>query len=102
MKRSKIFLGATTAILAVVGVAAAKRFAGTTRFYITSGGKYCKSQSNLQCVKSANTLDPICTTTIGDPGTTFNLYTKGPAGVIVFNPTKDRCLIPLTYNTTVR
>lgn len=42
MTRSKIFLGITTATLAIAGVAAAKR-TGTnfTRFYVTFNGEAC-------------------------------------------------------------
>jgi len=51
MKRSRIFLGATTCLLAIAGVAAAKRFSGTVRYYITLSGNsaHCKATPALTC-----------------------------------------------------
>jgi hypothetical protein len=52
MKRSKIFLGVTTCLLAVAGIAAAKRFGPSrTRFYITLGfSSRCISTPALVCM----------------------------------------------------
>jgi hypothetical protein len=62
MKRSKIFLGVTTCLLAVAGVAAAKRFGpSTTRYYITLGTTKCLAASGLPCVKNTATNANPCT-----------------------------------------
>ena len=66
MKRSKVFLGVTTALLAVAGVAAAKHYGPTiTRFYITTG-------PSAAC---APILSP-CVTDVGVK-TCFGTYTNG-------------------------
>ena len=65
MKHSKIFLGITTSILAVAGVAAAKYYGSLkTRFYITTGLAGC-------C--------PILSPCVTDVGTItcFGNYTNG-------------------------
>ena len=99
MKRSKIFLGLTTAVLAVVGVAAAKKHTNTTRFYVTTGGTWCTSKTSI-CVKTtapANqcffTFDPGG----GQAGTQYSLYTKGPVGSF---PSGSACTNALLYTTT--
>ena len=53
MKRSKIFLGATTCLLAIAGVAAAKHFRNPiTRWYVTDAGatKHCVATGSITCV----------------------------------------------------
>ena len=65
MKHSKIFLGITTSILAIAGVAAAKYYGPQkTRFYITSGLAACR---------------PILSPCVTDVGTItcFGNYTNG-------------------------
>ena len=92
MKRSKIFLGLTTAILAVVGVAAAKRFNGTVRYYLTSAEAYCKASPAELC-KFVSGGSFICHTTVS--GTSVQLFTKGPAGVV---GATNKCSTLLSYN----
>ena len=93
MKRSKIFLGLTTAILSVIGVAAAKRFAGTTRFYVTTNEGYCASRSSILCIFKSDGSH-VGVTVIS--GTIFPLFTKGPAGVL----TANNCRNLLRYDQT--
>jgi hypothetical protein len=96
MKRSKIFLGLTTAVLAVAGVAAAKRFTPTTRFYITSNQTWC-TQFTSDCNFTNNSSDPICLT----PATgAYPLYTKGPVGAITDVDSRTKCLQSLYYDKT--
>jgi len=53
MKRSKLFLGATTAVLAIAGVAAAKHYGDSVqRFYITKNSGYCQGVVST-CTKTA-------------------------------------------------
>jgi len=94
MKRSKIFLGITTALLAVAGVTAAKHYGPSkTRFYVTIGGNFCKAQDVL-CT-SGGTKQCVYTVSDGLGGTTKrNLYTKGAEGVF---PSGVRCTSPLKY-----
>jgi len=94
MKRSNIFLGVITAILSVVGVAAAKRFTGTVRYYVTTGNKYCVATSPEFCVKEPSALHTCQTRS---SGSTFILWTQGPAGVI---GTSSKCTVALIYNST--
>jgi len=76
MKRSKIFLGVTTALLAVAGVTAAKHYGSSVqRYYITHDQLHCLAQ-NATCTKGATT---VCTFTTTN-GSTPSLYTIGPAG----------------------
>ena len=81
MKRSKIFLGITTAALALAGVAAAKHYGPVkTRFYITSGQQYCKAIPSL-CTSGG---DIHCRYTVGSGPfmRQFDVFTKGPEGPI--------------------
>jgi len=76
MKRSKIFLGITTGILAVAGVTAAKHYGtSVTRFYLTNGGNYCLSRSET-CIKQGTVACDYITT----GGTHFTQFTQGPVG----------------------
>ena len=79
MKRSKVFLGVMTALLAVAGVAAAKHYYGLpkTRFYITSGLSACAPIHSL-CVTEIGILTCFGTYTNG-LGQQFTgpLFTKG-------------------------
>jgi hypothetical protein len=69
MKRSKMFLGLTTGILAIVGIAAAKSHKSTVRtgFYWTGG-------SSSKCTKVSSTVGVTHTST--EKGTTV-LKTSG-------------------------
>ena len=90
MKRSKIFLGITTAILAVAGVTAAKHYGPSiSRFYVTSAGNYCKAQVSV-CTKVNGGSNP-CNFSILQP-----FYTKGPEGLVSVNP--SACTSQLFYN----
>jgi len=94
MKRSKFFLGTTTAVLAIAGVAAAKHYGvSTTRYYITKNGNYCKAQAST-CTKIAGTQQ--CFFTAQNPiAFQYPLLTKGPEGP----KTGSNCLTPLLYQT---
>jgi hypothetical protein len=85
MKRSKIFLGLTTAVLAVAGVAAAEHYQPTaTKFYITNANapvKYCKAVS-LPC--TGGIFD--CIYIAG--GLFLQAYTRGPEGTIPLGSNK--------------
>jgi len=81
MKRSKIFLGVTTCLLAVAGVAAANRFTAISRWYVTDGteaGHCVATPSTILCVQD-NTGTTTCTVNVS--GTHFKVYTTGSAGV---------------------
>jgi len=91
MKRSKIFLGLTTAILAVVGVAAAKRYTQTVRFYITSNSTWC-TQVASPCIKSSDPSAVQCNYT--PCLVSFPLYTQGNSGTL---PDATRCKSALKY-----
>ena len=95
MKRSKIFLGITTAVLGVAGVAAAKHYGPTkTRFYVTSGQNFCKAISSL-CTSGGSTA---CQYTVGSGSTAhqYIVFTKGPEGSYSSsNP--QNCLNQLFY-----
>jgi len=80
MKRSKIFLGVTTALLAIVGVAAAKahRSLPVPTFYKPSG--VCIPAITTACTKNATGVQCLY------PGTTLPLYTS------------LTCLVKVKYN----
>jgi len=86
-------MGFTTAILAVVGLAATKRFAGTIRYYITSKGLYCAADPGIQCVYIYNGIN-TCQTSLSSRPT---LYTIGPSGI---KGTTSKCTNALTYDAT--
>ena len=84
MKRSKIFLGATTALLAIAGVAAAKHYSGSkTAFYISSGGNYCLSAPAQPCTQTGST-DCKYTTSHNAQVLTFTAG-PGPVGTLICN-----------------
>jgi len=94
MKRSKIFIGVTTALLVVAGVTAARRYGPPTfRLYITHDltaclplGIYSCSQGGLiKCL--AHTLS----------GNYVDLYTDGPAGRYN-NSNPHNCTSQLRYS----
>lgn len=85
MKRSKIFLGVTTCLLAVAGLAAAKKYGtGKTRFYCTaSANPICVSASST-CVQTLSSKTGAIQCTIGfsqfgDDQHSL-VYTQGTAG----------------------
>ena len=100
MKRSKIFLGVTTALLAVAGVAAAKHYSGSrTAFYVTNNTapvKYCKQVTNIPCTKGGSNQ---CYYTVGTfPNQKFyTLFTKGIEGIQTTD--NGKCTSLLQYIT---
>jgi len=85
MKRSKTFLGITTAILTVAGVTAAKHYGPyKPRLYITADGHACLPTLALTCTQGG-VLQCIASTS---GGTLFNVYTDGPPGVKTINNCK--------------
>jgi len=92
MKRSRLFLGVSTALLAVAGVAAAKHYTGSrTAFYITTGGNFCKQVNSIPCTEGGLVA---CTYTVSSTG--YILFTKGPEG----QKTGTRCTSQLFYSGT--
>jgi len=94
MKRSKLFLIVTTIILTVIGVAAAKRFTGTTRYYLTSHGAFCVPDPAILCRFYVHGSF-ICRTNLSGPSRP--LFTVGPSGVI---GSSNRCTNILFYSST--
>jgi len=95
MKRSKIFLGLTTAILAVVGVTAAKSKSAKTRFYYTLTNKsWCIAYGTAPCLTSA-TSSNLCTVSVGFPAQHVLVFSDGPS---VVNGAKN-CTNPIKYIT---
>jgi len=96
MKRSKIFLGVTTALLAVAGVAATKHYSGARiAFYVTNNAataKYCKQVNPIPCTKGGTNQ---CYFTVGSPPdmVQYTLFTKGTEGFQV----GSRCTSLLKY-----
>jgi len=89
MKRSRIFLGLTTAFLAIAGVVAAKatHFDGIRRLYITSNGA-CVLQPAVQapCICVPDGVYYCVTALSGNP---YFLYTQVVLG---------HCIHPVTYD----
>jgi len=86
MKRSKIFLGVTTCLLAMAGVAAANHFRSSiTRWYITEGDRtglqHCVRTGTIMCTYHINKT-PTClyhnlaVFTSGSTGFWFNCRNK--------------------------
>src|SRR5438309_161147 len=94
MKRSKIFLGVTTALLAVAGIAAAKHSTGTVvAYYVTHAKTWCFATTPLPCTLSGTQL---CKYTTAN-STQVNTFTLGPAGS--YNPLNPvNCIHALKYN----
>jgi len=92
MQRSKLFLGTTTALLAVAGVAATKHYGPLIpRYYITIHGTYCQTVTTV-CTKTVGNLH--CTYTVTQQLTvTYSIFTKGPSGP----KTSSNCLTYLQY-----
>jgi len=89
MKRSKIFLGVTTCLLAIAGVAAAKRYSAVQRWYITAGN-HCVRTGQINCLYDQSGKGQ-CTFS----GSNLTVYTSGSVGVAA------NCVTPLTYTTTI-
>lgn len=95
MKRSRIFLGATTALLAIAGIAAAKahRVPSHTVFFYTktiSSGDACTKTFNTFCTRGG--LDHNCVT----PTDGYQLYSLG--GGSVSGQDAVICGHPVKYN----
>ena len=99
MKRSKIFLGVTTALLAIAGVAAAKYYSGSrTAFYVTNNSlpvKYCKAVFGIPCTQGGPYQ---CYLVVGTPpnAVLYTLFTKGSEGIQT--STNSRCTVLLKSN----
>lgn len=93
MKRSKIFLGVTTALLAVAGVTAAKFTQNTLQaYYITFNKTWCECQ-RVNCTQSG-VLDCKFITMFGNA---VQVYTLGPCGT--YNPqAPTNCIHKVKYN----
>jgi len=82
MKRSKIFLGATTALLAIAGVATAKHFTNKRGgFYITGLGTHCLATGNVLFCTKGGTANCLYTTTTTGLNNQVQAFTAGP-GVV--------------------
>jgi len=82
MKRSRIFLGITTALLAIAGVAAAKHFGPSVKRYYCSLGNKCISFSCV-CTNSGVTQCTMNFTTTTNGEQTIhvqNVYSSGTNG----------------------
>jgi len=80
MKRSKIYLGITTALLAVAGVAVAKHSRPSfTAYYVTHDQGFCLSASST-CTSSGTVQ---CTFNTGSHS--VKLFTEGPVGAFTGN-----------------
>ena len=91
MKRSKIFLGLTTACLAIAGIVAAKasHFGTAQSFYYTAGGKFCLLWGTSDCNKTSSSTLPQCVTQINS---IVKLYTS------LTTVQHKLCRAPLTYS----
>jgi hypothetical protein len=95
MKRSKVFLGVTTCILAIAGVAAAKaKFTGLVPYYFTAQGN--SPQGN--CIK-----DPILTPPAYQTSSTTSrlttIYGSGPSARNRSLYETSTCLLPVYSGT---
>ena len=93
MKRSKIFLGITTGLLAIVGVTAAKaRFAGISQpgyYKVSAAG--CTVKSNKSFFTANSTKTPYVVATSGS-STGKILYSQSSAncsGLLLYTKNKD-------------
>jgi len=99
MKRSRLFLGITTGLLAFAGVAAAKHFGpSTSRFYCSLGGKCISFSSTCTNTGTTQCLNTFVTVT-GDNTTTHsqNVYSSGTNGSTCNGSTI--CISPVKYST---
>ena len=96
MKRSKIFLGITTTLLAVAGMAAAKHYGPSVlRFYITSSQHYCKAMISV-CTRVNGGTNQCFYIVSTVPLIEYPLFTKGPDGI--FPGSGQNCQTPAKYN----
>jgi hypothetical protein len=86
MKRSRIFLGATSALLAIAGVAAAKmaHFSSTTtRYYCTHiaavGGRICVPYAFVNCQSQESGTITCYFTVLPGMSPNYTLYSNGVA-----------------------
>jgi len=94
MTHTKLFLGVTTGLLALAGVAAEINYGpALTRYYITLNGRYCQCPTgvctafgSVQCYYTVGTLPNLHR---------LPLFTKGPCGL----KTATNCTHPVLYNT---
>jgi len=81
MKSSKIFLGVTTCLLAIAGVAAANHFRGSiVRWYVTAGVgvplvKHCVPTGTINCVYNSIQVETCLYQNLA----VFTSGAKGPA-----------------------
>jgi len=86
MKRSKIFLGVTTCLLAMAGVAAAKHFGpNITRWYVTGGVPgHCVATGIITCQYHSHPIfTSTCLYSVGFPPQHFAVFTSGATGARV-------------------
>jgi len=84
MKRSKIFLGVTTGILAIAGVSAANKFGTSkTRLFCTATHTtgWCAVSSQYVYTATAGGSGITTLTTNGTQDIAVPVYTQGTAGV---------------------
>jgi hypothetical protein len=106
MKRSRIFLGATSALLAIAGVAAAKmsHFASSvTRYYCThiaaAGSRICVPYSLVNCQSQFGGVIPCYFTVQFLALPYYTLYTNGPSLLRKLCGSSGNCTIRLLYST---
>jgi len=102
MKRSKIFLGFTTALLAVAGVAAAKHYGSSVRrWYVTAAGNICRTVPKV----CENTGTHVCyyvfTVTAGGVTTQYTQATFATGGLNnqqkFYAPGANNCISTVKY-----
>lgn len=103
MNRSKVFLGVTTGLLAVAGVAAAKRFGPqATRWYCTTGigstVRHC-AQVNVVCPQVPDGAKCTYTIKVNGINTPYTVFTKGALSGTVPQPctAPNNCISTLKY-----
>ena len=111
MRRSRIFLGATTCLLAVAGVAAAKMSAfrtTTVRYYCTKPGTaiapgHCVTYTLQNCVANGPTFTcKYPTTTLGQKKYTLYIGNTVTTNTLCFpTSTPVNCVTKLMYDTIV-
>ncbi len=107
MKRSKLFLGVTTFLLAVAGIAAAKRFGPVVaRWYCTIGNgsiKYCIPVAETCVTKLTGFNLKTCTVHFGVPQRHVPIYLIGALtifeNVVTAKPCDSitNCITPIKY-----
>ncbi len=100
MKSSKIFLGVTTCLLAVVGVIAAKRYdQSKQRWYCTRGDgivQYCVKCSVTCVTKLTGPILKTCTVNFGNPIVHAPVYLIGPPEPLPCDGV-NYCIVVLKY-----